>query len=268
MVLDAGKYYQEVAPYAGYGQGYFLAALVEVFLAVTITIRLKNSFFGNVLVNFLTVFLFIQAVSVSALQTALPAWQEISRIEASERLAATLAGGLEQEAANARYMRQNRQHANLALTARAQRSERRQLAKTLSNIQSDLEYWLRLLSALLLKLTLQSVNLFMFWYAGRLQREAADETIVDTPVEAATLAGPMNTAQEPVEPHPVTDLRSLIRDLKLTPTRIAVALDLSRPAVSAVVNHYAKVVQYLQDYDIGGVEAAQEIGRASCRERV
>jgi len=178
IVVDAGSFYQTDATYAGLGQGYILAALVELFLAITISIRLKG-FLNNLIICSLTLFLFLLAVTASTVTMALPAWEKINNIQTNDQMVDVLADGLAQEKQNATYMRNNKQSTNLAIAVKSQRKERAKLVDMLStSSETELRYWVHFFIAIGLKLTLQLTNLWLFWLAGYYQRQLVTEKTV------------------------------------------------------------------------------------------
>lgn len=262
IVVDAGAWYQQSAAYGEYGQGYVQAALIEIFLALAISVKL-NTRLANLAINLLTVLLFSLAVSVSALQTALPAWDKIADIDRDTRIAVVLSDGLSQEKANAAYMRENKQSTNLALTTRSQRKERSQLVTILERSESDIRFWAGLLAGIALKVTLQLTNLWIFWLAGRMRRDALVLKGVDsvlTPAEdVLTVQAEVSTGVEIEEESVdsaltlenetvdvVSTPKKLMDTLELNPTELAKLSGLPRSVVSAIVNHYDTLMQCLK----------------------
>jgi len=277
IVVDGGAWYQQGAVYAEYGQGYLQAALVEIFLALAISVKL-NSRLANLAINLLTVLLFGLAVSVSALQTALPHWDKISTIERDERIAEVLSDGINQDNANASYMRNHIQSTNLALTTRNQRKERTQLVNVLQQSESDVRFWAGLIAAIALKVVLQLTNLWVFWLAGRLGREnlavstveeeklsgvdtvSTVEPEVSKSVDVVSTLSPkvltgvdgistreeevLTLSDEPVDR--VSTPKTLMDELGLSQTELAKMSGLPRSVISAVVNHYETVMLYLR----------------------
>lgn len=260
IVLDAGSFYQDGVAYESWYQGYVQAGLVELFLAITISVRLKGKL-ANTIINFLTVLLFVQAVTVSAITTALPAWETITKIKTGDQVASVLADGLAQEKQNAAYMRKNKQSTNLAIAVKAQRKERAKLVELLAgSTESELKFWIQLGTAIALKLTLQLVNLWLFWLAGYYRREALTQAYTEE-VPALTPEAKVLTQDEtpltekdkaftderkPLTPKTVVVSPKTIMDkLGLTPSGIADSLGVSRTIVSNVVNHYNPVMKHL-----------------------
>ncbi len=265
IVLDAGKFYQGGAAYGDWYQGYIQAGLVELFLAITISVKLKKGRLGNLIINFLTVLLFVQAVTVSAITTALPAWETITKIKAGDQVTAVLADGLVQEKQNAAYMRTNKQSTNLAIAVKAQRKERAKLVELLSSTtESELKFWIQLGTAIALKLTLQLVNLWLFWLAGYYRREASTEVLTEmstakeqpltTQAEVLTQQpesstedpAPSTKEQKPLTPKTIIlSPKGLMDKLSLTPATLANSLGMSRSTVSTVVNNYRPIITHL-----------------------
>lgn len=264
IVLDAGSFYQSGATYPGWHQGYVMAGLVELFLAITISIRLKGKL-ANTIINFLTVLLFVQAVTVSAITTALPAWETITKIKTGDQVATVLADGLAQEKQNAAYMRKNKQSTNLAIAVKAVRKERAKLVQLLSGAtESELKFWIQLTTAIALKLTLQLVNLWLFWLAGYYRREVSTEVLTEmstakeqpltaqaevlTPIPESSTEDPAPSTKEQKPLTPKTIILSpkgLMDKLSLTPATLANSLGMSRSTVSTVVNNYRPIITHL-----------------------
>ncbi len=267
IVVDAGSFYQSGATYPGWHQGYIQAGLIELFLAITISVKLKGRL-ANLIINLLTVLLFAQAVTVSAVTTALPAWEKITSSRNGDQVAAVLANGLSQEKKNTAYMRTNKQSTNLAIAVKAQRKDRAKLVSVLSSAtESELRFWVQLITAIVLKITLQFVNLWLFWLAGYYRRQPSTEPLTE-PVEALTPVEEVSTVKTQVltpEPEALTEEKkvlteetppstqktvvlspkTIMKKLSLTPSTLADELQISRSIVSSVVNHYNPIMKHL-----------------------
>jgi len=253
IIVDAGSYYQASAVHAGLGQGYILAALVELFLAITISVRLKG-ILANLIVCLLTSLLFLLAVTASTVTTALPAWEKINSIQTKDRMAIILNDGLDQEKKNTTYMRENRQSTNLAIAVKSQRRQRAKLVEVISTAtKSELHYWVHFVIAIGLKITLQLANLWLFWLAGYYQRQQLinAETFKNQVLtqENEALTDSKEVLTETSKPSTLKTLiqnpKKLMKQFSLTPKLIADELGISRSAVSNVVNHYSSVMRYL-----------------------